>query len=93
MQVSASMTALPLASVMAETGQLRTQSPHPTHREGLTCDLSYAAAMHNTMEMIMPPVINSFFIEVYTLKLLFGNLPDEENAASGFFTIGRKFPV
>jgi hypothetical protein len=78
------MMALPLTSVMAETGQMRTQSPHPTHNEGLTCDLSDAAAMHNTTEMIMPLVINSFFIEVYTLKLLVGNLADEENTASGF---------
>jgi hypothetical protein len=83
MQVSTSMTALPLTSVMAETGQMRTQSPHPTHKEGLTCDLSDAAVMHNTTEMIMLVVTNSFFIEVYTLKLLFGNLQDEENAASG----------
>jgi hypothetical protein len=84
MQVSTSMTAFPLTSEMAETGQLRKQSPHPTHKNGLTCDLSDAAAMQSTTEMIMPVVIKSFFMEVYTLKLLFGNLPDEENAGSRF---------
>jgi hypothetical protein len=47
------------------------QSPHPTQRVGLTCDLSVAAAMHSAIEMTMPEVRTRFFMIVYQIKLLF----------------------
>jgi hypothetical protein len=71
MQVSTSMTALPRTRLMADTGQIRTQSPHPTQRVGLTCDLSVAAAMHSAIEITMPEVRTRFFMIVYLIKLLF----------------------
>jgi hypothetical protein len=84
MQVSISMTALPRSRVIADTGQMRTQSPHPTHRKGVTWDLREAAAMHSTREAMIPAVMKNFFMAVSLVKLVFAYTRDIENASYVF---------
>jgi hypothetical protein len=93
MQVSASMTALPHSMVIADTGHVRTQSPHPTHRKGVTWDLSEAAVMHSTREMMMPEVMKSFFMAVYPLKLVSAPAPDKGNTLPLWFHCKQQISI